>query len=92
MTSCITVSVNRHVLFFLVAILYNVSRQDSKQPTVQLFHGVKMANRTSRMYHVLYHASCFMSVMCTLFLKTEYTLSLSQIFITTITSCSTSLT
>jgi hypothetical protein len=41
-----------------------------------------MAYETPRIYRVLYHASRCMSVMCTLFLKIEYILFLTLIFIT----------
>jgi hypothetical protein len=72
--------------FFSVVVLWNVSRLGS---TLQLFPSVKMAYETPRIYHVLYHASCCMSMMCTLFLKTEYTLSLILICITNLTTCNT---
>jgi hypothetical protein len=86
-TSCMATSVNRRVVFSVV-VLWNVSRLDS---TLQLFPSVKMAYETPRIYHDLCHASRCMSMMCTLFLKIEYTLSLAQIFITNPTTCNTSL-
>jgi hypothetical protein len=76
---------NRQMLFSVVA-LWNVSSLGS---TLQLFPSVKMAYETPRIYHVLYHASRCMSMMCTLILKIEYTLSLTVIFITNLTTYNT---
>jgi hypothetical protein len=84
-TSCMATSVNRK-FFFSVVVLWNVSRLGS---TLQLFPSIKMAYETPHIYHVLYHASRCMSMTCTLLLKTEYTLSLTLIFITNLTTCST---
>jgi hypothetical protein len=72
-TSYMTTSMNRRMLFS-VLLLWDVSRLGS---TLQLFSSVKMAYETPRIYHVLYHASRCTSMRCTLFLKTEYTLSLT---------------
>jgi hypothetical protein len=80
-------SMKRRMLFSVV-VLWNVSRLGS---TLQLFPGVKMAYETPRIYHVLYHASCCMSMMCTLFLRIEYTLSLTLIFITNLITSELSL-
>jgi hypothetical protein len=84
-TSCMPTSVSSRMLFPVV-VLWNVSRLGS---TLQLFPSVKMAYETPRIYHVLYHASRCMSMMCTLFSEIEYTLSLTLIFITNLTNCST---
>jgi hypothetical protein len=76
-TSCMATSANRRMLFSVV-LLWNVSRLGS---TLQLFPSIKMAYETPCIYHVLYHASRCISMTCTLFLKTEYTLSSTLIFL-----------
>jgi hypothetical protein len=72
--------------FFSVVVLWNVSRLGS---TLKLFPSVKMVYETPRIHHVLYHASRCTSMMCTLFIKTGYTLSLTLIFTANLTTCST---
>jgi hypothetical protein len=84
-TSCMATSVNRWMRFSVV-VLWNDSRLSS---TLQLLPSVKMAYETPCIYHVLYHASRCMSMMCILFLKIEYTLSLTFIFITNLITCNT---
>jgi hypothetical protein len=84
-TSCMATSVNRRILFFGSSGMF----QDWVVSSLQLFRSVKMAYKTPCIYHVLYYAPCCMSMMCTLFLKIEYTLSLTQIFITNLTTCNT---
>jgi hypothetical protein len=73
-------------MLFSVVVMWKVSRLGS---TLQLFPSAEMAYQTPRIYYVLYHASRCMSMMCTLFLKIEYTLSLTLIFITNLTTCNT---
>jgi hypothetical protein len=81
----VATSVNRRMLFSVV-VLWNVSRLGS---TLQLFPSVKMTYETPHIYHVSYHAFHCMSMMCTLFLKIEYTLSLTLTFIINLTTCNT---